>query len=288
MCPLSEDFVTSWTSTNCGPKMCPSLKDFVTSWTLTKCGPKICPLLEDFVRSWTSFSYGPTYAAAQEKWQSHSKGRHKPMVTAVWMISMAVVKTKNSRNIEPELIKMMHIKSTTRQKINDKLRKQQSIPNDAALYIEGIGNGFKAFTWTIWRFLRAYAGLLADGFDDNGVCLSRGLIKKTVRSACAFHAHPHALSSDLDFCLLTLFGSLALTLMTFKRNHEKGREDLNWKASQYLAVATRKTESDNPVGLAFGANQIRRGIWFSLYVDVSLISYSELTHRDFPDHCTPQ
>ncbi len=27
--------------------------------------------------------------------------------------------------------------------------------------------------------LRAYAGLLVDGFDDNGVCLSRGLNQKT-------------------------------------------------------------------------------------------------------------
>ena len=40
----------------------------------------------------------------------------------------------------------------------------------------------------------------------------------------------------------------------FKRNNKKGREDLNWKAGQYLAVATRKTEGDNPVGSAFGAN----------------------------------
>jgi hypothetical protein len=40
----------------------------------------------------------------------------------------------------------------------------------------------------------------------------------------------------------------------FKRNHEKGREDLNWKASQYLAIATRKREDDNPVGSAFGTN----------------------------------
>ena len=89
-----------------------------------------------------------------------------------------------------------------------------------------------------------------------------------------------------------LFRSLALTPMTpaifwFKRNHEKGREDLNQKASQYLAIAMRKTEGDNPVGWAFGANRIRRGILFSLYVNVSVISYSELTHRDFPDHCTP-
>jgi hypothetical protein len=73
----------------------------------------------------------------------------------------------------------------------------------------------------------------------------------------------------------------------FKRNHEKGKEDLNWKASQYLAIAVRKTEGDNPFGSAFGANQIRRGILFSLYVNVSVILYSELTQKDFPDHHAP-
>ena len=43
-------------------------------------------------------------------------------------------------------------------------------------------------------------------------------------------------------------------IFSFKRNHEKGREDLNRKASQYLAIAARKTEDDNPVGSAFGVN----------------------------------
>ncbi len=57
---------------------------------------------------------------------------------------------------------------------------------------------FIAFTWTIWRFLRAYAGLLVDGFDDSGVCLSIGLNQKTVWLACAFQAHWHALPSNLD------------------------------------------------------------------------------------------
>jgi hypothetical protein len=75
---------------------------------------------------------------------------------------------------------MMHITSTMRRKTNDALRKQQSMPNDAALYINGIGYRFIAFTWTILRFLRAYAGLLVDGPDDNGVCLSRGLDQKTL------------------------------------------------------------------------------------------------------------
>jgi hypothetical protein len=44
---------------------------------------------------------------------------------------------------------MMHITSTTQQKTNDVLHKQQLMPKDAALYIDGIGNEFIAFTWTI-------------------------------------------------------------------------------------------------------------------------------------------
>ena len=196
MRPLLEDFFTSWTSTKGGPKMCSLLEDFVTSWTSTKCGTKMCPSSEDFVTSRTLFSYGPAYATAQEKWQSHLRGRHKPMVSIVGILS-------------PNWYKMTHIASTKWQKTNDALHKQQLMPNDAALYIDGLGNEFIAITWTIWRFLRVYAGLLVNGFDDNGVCLLRGSIK-----ACAFHAHRHALSSDLDFCLLTLFGSLTLTPMT--------------------------------------------------------------------------
>ncbi len=47
-------------------------------------------------------------------------------------------------------------------------------------------------------FLRAYTGLLVDGFDDNGVCLSRGLNQKTLWLACAFQAHWHVSSEDLD------------------------------------------------------------------------------------------
>jgi hypothetical protein len=38
--------------------------------------------------------------------------------------------------------------------------------------------------------------------------------QKKLRLACAFHAHQHASSSILDFRLLTLFGSLTLTLTT--------------------------------------------------------------------------
>ncbi len=145
-------------------------------------------------------------------------------------------------------------------KTNDALCKQQLIPNDAALFIHEIGNEFIAFTWSIWRFLCAYAGLLVGGFDDNGVCLSRGLNQKTLWLVCAFQAHRQALSSDLDLPAFWRCSDLWLWrqwlphFFWFKRNHEKGREDSNWKASQYPAIATRKTEGDNPVGLAFGTN----------------------------------
>jgi hypothetical protein len=184
------------------------------------------------------------------------------MVSTVWKVLITFVKTEKSWNIEPNPIKMTHITSTMRWKTNDVLRKQQSMPNDAALYIDGIGYRFITFTWTIWRFLRLYADLLVDGFDDNGVCLSRGLDQKTLWLACAFQAHRHTLSSDLDlrafWCCsdLWLWRQWLPTIFWFKRNYEnKGREDLNWKACQYLAIATRKTEDVNPVGLAFGANQ---------------------------------
>jgi hypothetical protein len=56
-------------------------------------------------------------------------------------------KDQNSQNIEPKTIKMTQITSITRQKTNDALCMQQSIPNDAALNINEIGNGFIAFTW---------------------------------------------------------------------------------------------------------------------------------------------
>ncbi len=152
------------------------------------------------------------------------------MVSTVWKILITVVKTRNSWNIEPETIKMTHITSTMQQKTNDSLRKQQSMPNDAALYIDGIGNGFITFTWTIWRFLRAYAGRLVDGFDDIGVCLSRGLDQKTLWLVCAFQAHRHALSSNLD--LRTFWHCLDLWLWCQWLSHFFGSKGTTRKAEK--------------------------------------------------------
>jgi len=72
------------------------------------------------------------------------------------------------------------------------------MPNDAALYINGIRYRFIAFTWTIWRFFACVRWSFGRWFDDSGVCLSRRLDHKTVWMACAFQAHRHASPSDLD------------------------------------------------------------------------------------------
>jgi hypothetical protein len=62
------------------------------------------------------------------------------------------------------------------------------------------------------------------------------------------------ISAPFDVVRIFVFDTNDSHSFWFKRNHEKGREDLNQKASQHLAVATGKTEGDNPVGSAFGAN----------------------------------
>ena len=58
MCPSSEDFVSSRTSTKCGPILRPSLEDFVTSRTLDQIWSIMRPSLEDFVTSRTFYSNG--------------------------------------------------------------------------------------------------------------------------------------------------------------------------------------------------------------------------------------
>ncbi len=60
ICPLSEDFVSLRTSTQCGPSICPSLEDFVTQWTSTKCGPNMYPSTDDFVLLRGLTTYGST------------------------------------------------------------------------------------------------------------------------------------------------------------------------------------------------------------------------------------
>ncbi len=58
MCPSSKDFVSSWTSTKCGPILHTSLEDFVTLRTWDRIWPMMRPSLEDFVTSWTFCSNG--------------------------------------------------------------------------------------------------------------------------------------------------------------------------------------------------------------------------------------
>ena len=168
MCPSSEDFVTSQTSTKCGPKMCPLSEDFVTSRTSTKYGPKMCPSSEDFVTSRTSTRYGPKMCPSLEDFATSrafdqvlsDMCRSSRQITITfekkadfWYPQyeryLSHFEGQHNRNIEPNSIKMTLITSTMQRQTNDELRKQQSMPNDAALYINGIRYRFIAFTWTI-------------------------------------------------------------------------------------------------------------------------------------------
>ncbi len=66
ICPLSEDFVSLWTSTKCGPNICRSSEDFVTQRTLTKCGSNMCLSTEDFVLLQSLTTHGVWFS-----WRGH-------------------------------------------------------------------------------------------------------------------------------------------------------------------------------------------------------------------------
>jgi hypothetical protein len=100
------------------------------------------------------------------------------------------------RVIEPEMIKndaysIHHVTSIVYYRWN---RKRVYI-----IYLDYL----KIFVCVRWSF--------GQWFDDNGVCLSSGSIKKAPRLARAFHAHQHTSLSGLGLRLLTLFGHLTLT-----------------------------------------------------------------------------
>ena len=82
--------------------------------------------------------------------------------------------------------------------------------------------------------MRAYAGLLVDGFDDSRVCLSRELDQKTVGD----------------------FGFDANDSRNFLVQKEPRERQRRFKSESQSIPSScmRKTEGDNPVGSAFGAN----------------------------------
>ena len=150
-----------------------------------------------------------------------------------------------------------------------------------------IQNCISMHTWTIWRFLHAHAGLLVDGSMIAEFACRKGSIEKTLRVsrgtlACTFHMVMSCASpSDLDLRLLT-FRSLDLTpvtpaILVQKEPRERQSRFEFGKPVECLAMATIKTEDDNPLGLAFGAFPIWRGIRFSLYEHVCVSSEFFLT-----------
>ena len=83
----------------------------------------------------------------------------------------------------------------------------------------------------VWRFLRVYAGLVVDGLMKAEFACGEARSKTLMRLVCAFHAHQHASSSNLDLLFLSLT-PMTSEFFLFERNHEKGRGDLNRTASE--------------------------------------------------------
>ena len=139
---------------------------------------------------------------------------------------------------------MTHLASTTQGKTNDARCKPQLMPNDTALYIDGIGNWFIAFTWTIWRFLRAYAGLLYVGSMKVEFPCQEARSKNTEVGMCLQCSSAHIVkrSRSLPFDVVWIFWLWLqwLPQFWFKRNHKKGRGDLNRKASQVPGNCDKK------------------------------------------------
>ena len=131
---------------------------------------------------------------------------------------------------------MTHIASTAQRKTNDVSHKQQLMPNDTALYINGIRNGFIAFTLIIWRFLHAYAGFLVVGLLKVEFACQEVWSKNTSVGMRIPSSSPRIVkrfrSLPFDIVQVFDFDTNDSRNFWFKRNHEKGREDLNRKASQ--------------------------------------------------------
>ncbi len=163
MCLLLEDFVSLWTLTKCGPNICPSLDDFVTQQTLIKCGPHMCPLTEDFVLLQSSTTYGSTTYSSSKKsgtkqtdsnhWLTWNWNRHLRLHCHVINTLIGICTNKPWQRNDGSHIH--HAK-------NDKWHGLHTTITNTASYLMREESILIVFTWTSWRFVRAYAGLLVD------------------------------------------------------------------------------------------------------------------------------
>ncbi len=141
--------------------------------------------------------------------------------------------------------------------------------------------------WRVgWRFLHAYASLLVKVYEDSEVCLLRARTKTTMNAFWGtFACISHSSRSRGIFLAQHQWSFWTPIVLRFKRDYEKDRVCPTWDAR-------RKVWGKKSLWVGFAAFPKPLGEgeerYSSYNVHVSATSYSELMHREFPDHRTPQ
>ncbi len=163
MCPSLEDFVSLQTSTKCGPSICTLSEDFVTQRTSTKCGPNMCPLMDDFVLLLSLTTYGSAMYSSSKK-ASTKQLDSNPESTQNYncRLQLCCHVIKMLRGIQANKPQQRNDGSCIHHTTNDKWRGLHTTVTDTSLYSMREESILIVFTWTSWRFLCAYAGLLVD------------------------------------------------------------------------------------------------------------------------------
>ena len=163
MCPSLEDFVSSWTSTKCGPILCPSLADFVTLRTWDQIWSMMHPSSEDFVTSRTFCSNG--------SWQRNIQVETNSLFDCLWQLKEGVPFAKSAYN--SSIPKKWHKYARANIMTNDVECARTSHPNRTASWHDVNGkhsykiylNYLKIFgcvCW-FWSILRWQRSLLVVG-----------------------------------------------------------------------------------------------------------------------------
>ncbi len=164
-------------------KVCPSSEDFVMQRTLTKCGPKCAPhwrtlshsgfqpnMVQTCALQWmTLFCYGVrphmdrqrthhrkqagTKQTDSNHWSTQNKNRHLQLQCHVINMLRGIRANKPWQRNGGYCI---------HHATNDKWCGLHTTITNAASYLMREESILIVFTWTSWRFLRAYAGLLVD------------------------------------------------------------------------------------------------------------------------------
>ncbi len=166
-------------------------------------------------------------------------------------------------------------------------------PNDTGMCIDVIKRSYMIYlrclkifcmrTLVFWTRLTMIAEFACQGLEQKQQWTRSEALLRASRT-CLDQEGSFWLDANDRFELLQIWGSKEITRKTEYVLHRVPVER--------LAIMTRKVwgEKSPWVGFAAFPEPLGEGEqWYSsYYVHVSITSYSELTHREFPDHRTPR